>query len=113
MPDHSSNRLVHRSLSLQLVPLLAVHASKSSPIPLVQVLLLDQDLGIEHLRIRNASHDDTAGSIIGKVNAFSQLPPTHGEARGFPLLLNALQVLLEHKGILLLVLVLNENFALL
>ena len=69
MPDDSTNCLINCPSSLLPVPILTrkcLYIRIRFPItePTVKVILLEDDLWICHLRVRDPDHDHTAGCII-------------------------------------------------
>ena len=70
MPNDSTDRLVYSALCLQGIPALAIHCALTGPELPIEEVLLDQNFGVEHLRIWYTGHNDSASCIIGEVDSF-------------------------------------------
>jgi hypothetical protein len=90
MSNDTADRLVDRTHRLLMIPCFpgqhARGARAAQPraacrgrAPLVEILPLELDLGIERRRKRQTSDHDATARAVGKVDAFGQLAAAHSE----------------------------------
>ena len=111
--NDATNGLVDCSLRLQCVPCLPIHRAFPSPELTIEEVFLYENFWIEDLRVRDACHDDSPGSIVGKVDTFGQLTPTDGKEGSFAFCGHCREILVEHCLVFLLILIFNVDISLL